>query len=192
MLAAAGRFVRTEQRDPTMGPCARLDIVEFASEAGGPASYDVSVVTPFREDVGFLQACAAAPGHAAAERHKGKLEAQYAHRLPGARLVPLVVEIGGRWHPSVPDLVRRLARAHVDRTTGLPAEAVGAVAGRWAARLSALLIRGSALVGRHVLPAAPAPAPPREVGEARLPHLLPEGPSAYELLVGQLHGGASA
>ena len=28
--------MQVEQRNPTMGPAAKLDIVEFASEAGGP------------------------------------------------------------------------------------------------------------------------------------------------------------
>ena len=62
MLQAAGRVVQCEQRDPSMGPAARLDIVEFASEGGGPASYDVSVVTPLRDSESFVAACARAPG----------------------------------------------------------------------------------------------------------------------------------
>ena len=98
-----------------MGPAARLDIVELAGPGGGPASYDVSVVTAMREDPAFVRACAATPGHAAATRHAEKLRDQYARRLPGARLVPLVAEVGGRWHPSVPDLVRKWARAYVAR-----------------------------------------------------------------------------
>ena len=108
-------------RDPNMGPRARLDVVEYASGEGGPASYDVSVVTAFRAHSGWIQACAATPGHAAAARHVHKLSQQYAGRLPGACLVPLVAETGGRWHPSVPRLVRRLARAYVLRTPGLGA-----------------------------------------------------------------------
>ena len=102
ILAAAGRVVATEQRDPSMGPNARLDIVEFASDAGSPAAYDVSVVTPLREDADFREACAAEPGLAAEQRHAFKLSQQYAQRRPGSALVPLVAEIGGRWHPSVP------------------------------------------------------------------------------------------
>ncbi len=34
ILSSAGRFVELELRDPTMGPHARLDIVEFASAVG--------------------------------------------------------------------------------------------------------------------------------------------------------------
>ena len=49
------------------------------------------------------------PGLAAEQRHSHKLSRQYAHRRPGSRLVPLVAKIGGRWHPSVPQLVRRWA-----------------------------------------------------------------------------------
>ena len=36
-----GRFVELQQRDPALGPGARLDIVEYASVEGGPAAYDV-------------------------------------------------------------------------------------------------------------------------------------------------------
>ena len=159
-LVAAGRFARTEQRDPTMGPSARLDVVELASQAGGPAAYDVSVVTAFRADAGFTDRCAARPGLAAQLRHDHKLHTQYAARLPGARLVPLVAETGGRWHPSVPLLARRLAREYVQRSPGLPQEALSVVVARWAARLSALIVRGNGLVARHVLPAGAAAPPP--------------------------------
>ena len=38
ILAAAVRSVAFEQRDPAMGPNARLDIVEFASDAGARGS----------------------------------------------------------------------------------------------------------------------------------------------------------
>ena len=79
-----------------MGPNARLDIVEYASDGSGPGAYDVSIVTPLRDDPGFREACAAEPGLAAELRHAYKLDTQYGRRLPGARLVPLVAEIGGR------------------------------------------------------------------------------------------------
>ena len=45
MLALAGRFVATEQAEPSMGPNARLDIVEYPCQGGGSAAYDVSVVS---------------------------------------------------------------------------------------------------------------------------------------------------
>ena len=92
-----------EQRDPALGPRARLDVVQYPSDAGGAVAYDVSVVTPFREDVGFVEACAAEPSLTAKRRHDYKLDQQYPGRLPNASFFPLVAEIGGRWHPSVPD-----------------------------------------------------------------------------------------
>ena len=104
VLSSAGRFVRLEQRDPNMGPHARLDIVEFPSGVGGPAAYDVSVVTALRKDRAFVAQCAATPGYAAQTRHEHKLSVQYRDRAPGALLHPLVVEVGGRWHSSVPPL----------------------------------------------------------------------------------------
>ena len=73
MLTQAGRHAAVEQRDPSMGPNAWLDIVDFASNAGGPAAYDVGVVTPLRDDAGFREACAAEPGLAAGQRHVYKL-----------------------------------------------------------------------------------------------------------------------
>ena len=182
-LSAAGRHVAVEQRDPSMGPNARLDIVEFASDGGGPAAYDVSVVTPLREDATFREACAAEPGLAAEQRHNHKLDSQYRHWLPGALLVPLVAEVGGRWHPSVPRLVARLAKACAARSSCPGRDgAAAAVGARWAARLSALLIRGNAAVHRAAQPERP------DIGRAwcgevaPLPHLVPEGDCLYEVL----------
>ena len=54
ILSMAGRVVSVEQRDPTMGPNSRLDVVEFPSDFGGPASHDVSVHTVFRADPAFV------------------------------------------------------------------------------------------------------------------------------------------
>eukprot|EP00973_Karenia_brevis_P026959 3719429-Karenia_brevis.AAC.1 len=65
---------------------------------------------PTRGDAVLREACAAEPGLAAERRHVEKLDRQYAGRVPGAALVPLVAEVGGRWHPSVPRLVRRVAQ----------------------------------------------------------------------------------
>ena len=79
--------------------------------------------------------------------------------------------------------MRRLARAYVQRSPELPEGSEGVVVARWAARLSALLVRGNGLVARHVLPAGAAAPPPPAGGSTRLPHCLPEGESAYELLV---------
>ena len=182
-LSLAGRCVAVEQRDPHIGPHARLDIVEYPGSQGGPAAYDVSVVTALRKDRAFVAAGAKEPGYAGRRAHERKLNEQYAARLPGARLVPLIVEVGGRWHGSVPSLLRRLARAYVARAPGLGPQAVGLVVSRWAARLSAALLRGNAAVLRR----AGYSIPPRcdaDVGDgAPLAHLVPEGPSAYELLV---------
>ena len=135
-----------------MGPTARLDVVEFASPAGAPASYDVSVVTPLREDPAFVRSCARAPGHAANVKHLEKLRRQYRHRVAGARLIPLVVETGGRWHSSVPPLVRGLARDVVGQLEGFEAQNQGAIVAWWGARLSALLLRGNVLALRAIAP----------------------------------------
>ena len=188
ILSSAGRFVQLETRDPSMGPNARLDIVEFASAGGGPAAYDASVVTALRLDRRFVGLCAGTPGHAAQVRHAYKLNSQYADRLPGAKLFPLVAEVGGRWHPSVPGLLRRWAREHVSRSRDLGevagVGAVGLVVARWGARLSATLIRGNAAVYRR---AGYTPPPARAADPSPggpLAHLVPEGDSAYELWVG--------
>ena len=98
-------------------------------------------------------------------------------------MVPLVVETGGRWHPSVPSLVRRLARSYVQRTLGLPDHAVAAVVSRWSARLSALLVRGNGLVAREVVPHRPARRGAGAGDADVLPSHCPEAESAYELLV---------
>jgi len=187
ILSSCGRFVELERRDPTMGPHARLDIVEFASSVGGPAAYDVSVVTALRKARSFIASCARSPGHAAGARHDHKLHVQYSGRLPSAQLYPLVVEVGGRWHPSVPPLLRRLAREHARHSLDLGAEsgrdAVGLIVSRWMARLSAALIRGNAAVHRR---AGYCPPPTRASEPAPggpLAHLVPEGDSAYELWV---------
>ena len=131
ILTSAGRVVTVEQRDPTMGPTSRLDLVEHYSSAGGPASYDVSVHTAFRQDDKFVKKCATTPGHAAelGGHHKGAQ--QYKHRVPGSRLVPLTAEAGGRWHQSVPPLARKLAREYIQRTPGIDEDSCGAVVARW-------------------------------------------------------------
>ena len=61
ILGLAGRVVQLEQRDPSMGPNARLDIVEYASAEGAPAAYDVSVVTALRANRAFIRQCACTP-----------------------------------------------------------------------------------------------------------------------------------
>ena len=186
-LRAAGRFVELEQRDPSLGPGARLDIVEYPSAEGGPAAYDVSVVTSQRQDRRFVAACARTPGFAAARRHEEKLNRQYAGRLPQAHLVPLVAESGGRWHPDAEALLRQLARAYVRRTAGLGDSALSAVIARWVSRLSATLLRGNAAALRHagwVPPLTPRDATPLS---EPLGHGIPEGDCSYELLVGHVH-----
>ena len=71
---------------------------------------------------------------------------------------------------------------------GYPEEAalglLGRVVSRWMARLSAALIRGNAAVPRRAqyCPVPVVPAEPSRGGP--LAHLVPEGESAYELLVG--------
>ena len=99
-------------------------------------------------------------------------------------MVPLVVEAGGRWHPDAELLLRRLARAYVRRTAGLDNGALGAVVARWSARLSAVLIRGGAAVLRRAGFVGPPVARGAVPHAGSLPHVLPEGESVYDLLVG--------
>ena len=120
-------------------------------------------------------------------RRHGRMMRSCRHSTPigcrGARLYPLVVETGGRWHPSVPPLLRRLARAYVAKTPGLGSDAVGLVVSRWAARLSAALLRGNAATLRRAGFAPPRPCPVDLGDSVPLAHVVPEGTSAYELYV---------
>ena len=50
--------------------------------------------------------------------------------------------------------------------------------------MSALLIRGNGLVVRQAAPDLPPAPPDCGASVAHLPHMLPEGDSAYELLIG--------
>ena len=152
------------------------------SDVGGPAAFDVSVVTAFRDDPRFVSQCATTVGHAASTRHDYKLEKQYPHRTPGVKLWPLVVEDGGRWHPSVPGLIRKLAREYVSRTAGLGTDAVSVIVDRWASRLSAILIRGNGAAVR-ALGLSPCEPPLAYEGGPGLACCIPEGDCAYELLV---------
>ena len=89
ILMLAGCLVDVESQGPAMGSNARLDIVEYPSEWGGPVSYDLSVATALRSDrcfVRIFRKCAAEAGHAASERHRDKLVRLCSHRLPGVKL----------------------------------------------------------------------------------------------------------
>ena len=99
IMTSAGHYVIAEQQDPSMGPHARLDLVEYPSEVGTAAAYDVTAVTALTSSAPFIASCALTPGHAASLRFKHKLDQQYQGRVPGSRLIPLVVELGGRCHP---------------------------------------------------------------------------------------------
>ena len=166
-----------------MGPNARLDIVEYASDVGAPAAYDISVVTPLKVDAGFREACASEAGLAAEQRHAYKLSRQYSQRRPGSILVPLVAEIGGRWHPTVPRLVRKWAKEAADRSNAPdPVQYAAALTARWAARLSALLMRGNAAVQRTLRRGCTASLRPWHDDAGPLPHLAPVGTSSYELM----------
>ena len=83
----------------------------------------------------------------------------------------------------MPALVRRLAREYVQRTPGLAPSAVGLVVGRWAARLSAHLVRGNAMVLEAVVPSPPLKDASVASRAGDLPSCCPEGDSVYELLV---------
>ena len=60
--------------------------------------------------------------------------------------------------------------------------AVSAIAARWGARLSALLVRGNAAVQRAAQPAPPLAQRTWCADACPVPHLIPEGECAYELL----------
>ena len=105
--------------------------------------------------------------------------------------MPLVVEVGGRWRPSVPDFVRRLAKEQVARRPALRTcsdAAASALTARWAARLSALLARGNAAVVRATQTAPVAFVRPWCADAVPLPHSLPEGDCEYDLLCQALYG----
>ena len=92
-------------------------------------------------------------------------------------------ETGGRWHVSIPPLVRCLAKEYLQRTPGLEDDALGAVVARWGARLSALLIRGNGAVVRAGGPPLAVSPHVDIIGNSGLHDLVPEGDCAYELLV---------
>ena len=106
-------------------------------------------------------------------------------------LVPLVAEVGGRWHASVPRLVRRLAKEASSRSASVGQDGAAAMAARWGARLSALLMRGNAAVHRAARCVVPEPPRPWLADATPLPHLLPEGECTYELLCVQPYGADS-
>ena len=82
----------------------------------------------------------------------------------------------------MPRLVRQLAKECAARSAGPGREYSSAIAARWAARLSALLMRGNAAVQRAArTDERPVPRPWSEDAGA-LPHLLPEGECLYELV----------
>ena len=68
-------------------------------------------------------------------------------------------------------------------TGSVDPSAVAFVVDRWAARLSALLIRGTALVAGEALPPAAPLRAEDPVSSGGLPDVCPEGASTYELLV---------
>lgn len=156
ILTSAGHHVRAEQRDPSMGANARLDLVEYPSEAGAAAAYDVTVVTALRASPAFLRLASSTPGHAAVIRHDYKLSQQYIGRLPGARLVPLVAEVGGRWHPQVHRLLLIWSREAGLRNPQWGDAAAPLLRRRWCRRFSANIVRGSAQV---LLESLPGPLP---------------------------------
>ena len=79
-------------------------------------------------------------------------------------------------------MVRTLARDYVSRTPGLEASAVSKVVERWAARLSATLLRGNGALYRAAGLSAVEPALPGDAA-AGMACCIPEGDCAYELLV---------
>ena len=96
-----------------------------------------------------------------------------------------MVEIGGRWHSTVPRLVRRLAKEYVASRPALRDNARNTAAfacARWAARLSSILIQGNAAILRATQPAPEIALRPFDGNLPNYPHCIPEGDCEYELL----------
>ena len=181
-LAVCERLAIDVAGDGECGHVSRSGRVCVHARRGGAHSHCCGgVVTPLREDARFREACAAEPGLAAERRHADKLDRQYGLRRPGTSLIPLVVEIGGRWHPTVPRLVRRLAKDASARSANPGLDVAATMAARWGARLSALLIRGNAAVQRAAHCEQRNPPRPWVADVCPLPHLLPEGSCSFEL-----------
>ena len=168
-----------------MGSNARLDLVQYQNEAAGSGAYDVSAVTWAVADERLLSRAAEEVGVLSAARYQTKLAKQYKERT--GRLIPLIVECGGRWRSHTERLVTQLARQAAQRTAGWGTGSESLIRNRWATRLSATLLRGIAQVDLDSLPGLThAGRPWTEAGDQgveSLEHQLPEGPSAYELWV---------
>ena len=168
-----------------MGPHARLNLVEYPSEAGGAPAYDVTAVSALTSSAAFVTSCSLTPGHAAVIRYNQKLKQQYQGRIEGSRLIPLVVELGGRWHPQVHHSLLAWVREACLRNLHWGDSAAPLLLRRWSRRLSALLLRGVAQVLLESLPGSPhldTPSPPGPSGIA-VPNCIPEGASSYELFL---------
>ena len=94
-----------------------------------------------------------------------------------------------RW-PVAPHAVRlitQLARQAAQRTAGWGVGSEALIRSRWAARLSATLLRGVAQVYLDALPGLTHSGKPWAeaglTGLESLEHQIPEGPSAYELWI---------
>jgi hypothetical protein len=185
ILTTAGNHIRVEQIDPSMGSNARLDLVQFQNEAAGSGAYDVSAVTWAVSDERALGKAAVEAGSLANVRYHDKLARQYKNRT--GRLIPLIVECGGRWHSHTERLILQLSRQAAQRTAGWGAGSEALIRSRWAARLSATLLRGVAQVYLDALPGLTHTGRPWSEtgvdGRESLEHQIPEGPSAYELWV---------
>jgi len=77
--------------------------------------------------------------------------------------------------------MRQLAKATAARSSARGQDYAAAIAARWGARLSALLIRGNAAVQRKARVVFPLVQRLGCEGAGSLPHSLPEGECLYEL-----------
>jgi len=170
-----------EERDPSMGPTSRLDIVQHPNEYGGRAAYDVSLATALTGNLAFVGECAAKAGTAAEAGHKHKLDVQYGRRVPGATLIPFVGEVGGRWHPSIQGMLQRLAKDACRRNPVWGEEAAKPMLRRWGLRLSAVVMRGTAQVALEAIPRLNLPAPAGQPAAACLPDLCADAEGSYNL-----------
>ena len=152
-----------QKRDADGNPLwdrARLDLrLEGGPEE--PTTYGDVVVSPARAD-SWVREAAAGDG-AAATGAAGRKRNRYPPELvPGARLVPFSVEVGGRWARSTLDWLRRAAGRASGRHPGLAAlggQGAAAVYSSWLGQLSCALQKANGACRRAAGAGGSCPAP---------------------------------
>ena len=141
----------------------------------------MSIATALTGKADFQQKCAEKAGVAAEARHDHKLDVKYGRRIAGASLVPVVGEIGGRWHPSVHGLLQRMARDACRRNPLWGDGAAKAVVRRWGLRLSAVVMRAVAQVALEAIPRLNQPPVAEQLAAVVLPDLLADSEGSYNI-----------